>query len=59
MFLPANWVSCLALVEWWYNSGPYSSIQTSLFELLYGHLPLLHLLYLPGDSESDIVQDFS
>jgi len=55
---PADWVSYLALAEWWYNSNPHSAIHSSPFELLYGYPPPLHLSYLPGDSDSDVVEDF-
>ncbi|XP_075076470.1 uncharacterized protein LOC142163116 [Nicotiana tabacum] len=43
--------------KWWYNSSPHSSIKTSPFELLYGYPPLLHLPFLPRDSESFSVED--
>ncbi|XP_075080144.1 uncharacterized protein LOC142165505 [Nicotiana tabacum] len=52
-----DWSSLLPLAEWWYNSTPHSSVKTSPFELLYGYPPLLHLPFLPGDTDFSSVED--
>ena len=52
---PHTWYRWLPLAEWWYNTSHHSSINTSLFEALYGYAPPLHLPYLPGETCNDTV----
>ncbi|KAH0702597.1 hypothetical protein KY285_016875 [Solanum tuberosum] len=48
----SNWVACLSMAEYWYNTSYHSAIQTTPYEALYGRPPLLHLPYLPRESSS-------
>ena len=48
----SNWVNCLSMAEYWYNTSYHSAIQTTPYEALYGRPPPLHLPYLPGESSS-------
>ena len=34
-----QWVQCLHLAEWWYNSTYHTSTKMSPFEALYGYPP--------------------
>jgi ribosomal protein L21E len=36
---PKQWLRWLTLAEYWYNTTYHSSLQRSLFEVLYGHPP--------------------
>lgn len=36
---PHNWVSWLALAEWWYNFHYHTGLQATPFEMLYGYKP--------------------
>lgn len=49
--LPHSWFHWLSLVEFWHNTNCYSSINMSLFELLYGYPPPLYIPYFPKDSQ--------
>lgn len=46
----SNWLACLPMAEYWYNTCFHSAIQTTPYEALYGRPPPLHLPYLPGES---------
>jgi len=48
----SNWLACLPMAEYWYNTCFHSAIQTTPYEVLYGWPPPLHLPYLPGESAS-------
>lgn len=52
---PKNWLSTLPLAEWWYNTSYHSSLQTTPFEVVYGHPPPIHTPYLAGDSNIEEV----
>ena len=38
------------LAEWWYNTNYHSSIGITLYEVVYGRPPALHIPYVLGDS---------
>lgn len=52
---PHTWSKMLPLAEWWYNTTYHSAINTTPFEIVYGEPPPTHLLYLPGESNSAVV----
>ncbi|XP_042067371.1 uncharacterized protein LOC121810688 [Salvia splendens] len=52
---PHTWAQWLRLVEYWYNTSFHSTIKLTPFEALYGYEPLLHVPYLPGDSNIEAV----
>lgn len=52
---PTSWRKCLGLAEWWYNTTFHSAIQATLYEIICGQPPPLHLPYLPGESSSSVV----
>jgi hypothetical protein len=37
--MPSKWIQWIALIEFWYNSSPHSSLGRSPFEVLYGFPP--------------------
>ena len=45
----------LPLAEWWYNISYHLTIKTTPFEVLYGQNPLVHIPYLPKDSNIEAV----
>lgn len=52
---PHTWSRWLPLTEWWYNTTFHRSIQCTPYEIIYGQQPPLHLPYLPGESNSIVV----
>ncbi|GKB79756.1 retrotransposable element Tf2 [Tanacetum coccineum] len=52
---PMEWSKWIALAELWYNSNFYTFINTTLFEVLYGQPPPLHLSYLGGKTRVEAV----
>jgi hypothetical protein len=36
---PKEWVKWVPLAEWWYNTNFHTSLNTTLFEALYGYPP--------------------
>lgn len=53
---PSSWFQWLPLAEWWYNTHCHSSIQSTLYEVLHGQPPPIHLPYLPGSASSATVE---
>jgi hypothetical protein len=45
---PGEWVKWLSWVGYTYNTGWHSSIEKTLFELVYGHSAPNLLSYIPG-----------
>lgn len=52
---PKEWVKWLSLVEWWYNTSYYSSIQATPYEIVYGRGPPLHLPYKASSSKFELL----
>lgn len=52
---PLEWTLSLPLAEWWYNTNWHSSIGITPYEVVYGHLPALHIHYVAGDSRVEAV----
>ena len=52
---PRKWALWLPLAEWWYNTNCHSAINTTLYEVVYGQPPLLHVPYITGDSKVEVV----
>ncbi|PWA47683.1 hypothetical protein CTI12_AA343190 [Artemisia annua] len=52
---PKQWAKWLSLAEWWYNTNHHSSINTTPFEVVYGHKPPLHVPYVGGDRIVEVV----
>lgn len=52
---PMEWIKWLPLAEYWYNTSYHSTIETTPFEVVYGHPPPIHLPYLPGESNLEAV----
>lgn len=52
---PGDWPLYLPLAEWWYNTTYYTAIKCTPYEVLYGQKPPIHLPYLAGDSDSEMV----
>ncbi|GJV95601.1 peroxidase 64 [Tanacetum coccineum] len=52
---PKEWYKWLSLAELWYNSNYHSSIATTPFEALYGQPPPVHVPYVGGFSNVDVV----
>lgn len=44
---PTQWFKWISLAEWWYKTIFHSFIHTTLFEVVYGKSPPIHLPYLP------------
>lgn len=40
---PKEWLHCLALAEWWYNSSYHSSKQATPYKVVHGQPPPIHL----------------
>jgi len=40
--------------EWWYNTTYHTTTKTT-YEIMYGQVPPIHLPYLPGESNIDLV----
>ncbi|XP_026396929.1 uncharacterized protein LOC113291634 [Papaver somniferum] len=36
---PKNWLNCLPLAEWWYNTNYHTSLKMSTFQALYEYVP--------------------
>lgn len=47
---PKDWVHWLNLAEYWYNTSFHTTINTTPYEVLYGHTPPLLILYVAKDS---------
>ncbi|GJW06369.1 retrotransposable element Tf2 [Tanacetum coccineum] len=52
---PKEWVQWLPLAEFWYNTNKHSSINVTLYEVVYGQTPPLHNPYLAGESAVESV----
>ena len=52
---PREWTQWLALAEYWYNTNFHTSINTTPFEVVYGQPPTLHVPYLMGTINVDLV----
>ncbi|KAF3652749.1 hypothetical protein FXO37_17355 [Capsicum annuum] len=52
---PKEWVSYLPLAEWWYNTTYHTTLKCTPYEVLYGQKPPIYLLYLAGESKSEMV----
>ncbi|GJV37156.1 retrotransposon-related protein [Tanacetum coccineum] len=52
---PKEWTQWLSLAEYWYNTNFHTSIQTTLYEALYGQPPTFHIPYIKGSSSVDLV----
>nr|GEX44350.1 retrotransposon-related protein [Tanacetum cinerariifolium] len=52
---PKEWVKYISLAEYWYNTNYHSSGHTTLFEIVYGQPPNLHLPYIAGTSSLEEV----
>lgn len=52
---PNEWVLWLLVSEWWYNSNWQSAIGTTPYEVVYGQPPSLHVPYITGDSQVEVV----
>lgn len=52
---PSEWVNCLPLAKFWYNTNHHNSIQTSPYEFLYGQSPQNHIPYLAGSANVQAV----
>lgn len=52
---PSSWFKWLSLAEWWYNTNFHTSIQTTLYEVVYGQAPPIHLPFLLGGATNPVV----
>ncbi|GJX25621.1 retrotransposon-related protein [Tanacetum coccineum] len=52
---PKEWVKWVSLAEYWYNTNYHSSAHTTLFEIVYGQPPSLHLPYIAGTNSLEEV----
>jgi len=52
---PHKWVQWLPLAEWWYNTTFHTTIKATSYEILYGQPSPIHLSYLPGESNIELV----
>jgi len=52
---PQNWVKWLSLAEWWYNTTYHTATKATPYEIMYGQLPPIHLPYLLGESNIELV----
>nr|XP_009775422.1 PREDICTED: uncharacterized protein LOC104225346 [Nicotiana sylvestris] len=52
---PKDWSKYLPLTEWWYNTTYYSTIKCTPYEALYGQKSPIHLPYLRGDTDVEMV----
>jgi len=52
---PKEWLKWLSLAEWWYNYSYHTSIKTSLYEVVYGKTPPIHLPYNDTPSKLDLL----
>ena len=55
---PALWVKWLPLVEWWYNTNYHTTTKSTLYEIIYGYPPPLHIPDIPRDSPVEEVDAF-
>lgn len=49
------WSKWLPLAKYWYNNNYHSTTHTTPYKIVYGQLPPIHLPYLPGESEVQVV----
>ncbi|GJV53054.1 putative mitochondrial protein [Tanacetum coccineum] len=54
-FKPKEWVQWLPLAEYWYNTNKHSSTNVTLFEVVYGKTPSLHVPYVASESVVEVV----
>lgn len=52
---PKDWVKCLPLAEWWYNSSYHSTIKASPYEIVYSQGLTMHLPYKAVNSRFDLL----
>ena len=52
---PKEWLKYLQLAEWWYNTSFHSSIKASLYEIVYGKGPPMHLPYKSTESKLELL----
>lgn len=52
---PQMWSKWLPLAEYWYNTTYHSAALTTPFEIVYGQQPPVHLPYLPGETNVQVV----
>lgn len=52
---PKDWHTWLPLAKWWYKTHFHLAIQLTTYEVVYGQSLPLHLPYLPGDSNVEVV----
>jgi len=55
---PTQWVKWLPFAEWWYNINYHTATKSTLYEIIYGYPPLLHISYFPRDSQVEAMDDF-
>ena len=52
---PRDWINCITLVEWWYNTSYQTTIHTTPYEVVYSQPALTHLHYLVKNSKIQAV----
>lgn len=52
---PTEWVRWLPLAEFWYNTNYHTSIKCTLYDIVHGQTPPIHLPYLQGESKVEAV----
>ncbi|GKB22159.1 reverse transcriptase [Tanacetum coccineum] len=52
---PKQWMKCMSMAEWWYNTNHHSAINTTPYEMVYGQTPPIHVPYMGGESKVEVV----
>lgn len=55
MYTPKEWSFWLPLEEWWFNTHYQNAIGMTPYEVVYNKPPLIHLPYLPGESNVESI----
>ncbi|GKE26131.1 retrotransposable element Tf2, partial [Tanacetum coccineum] len=50
-----QWMKCMSMAEWWYNTNHHSAINTTPYETVYGQTPPIHVPYIGGESKVEVV----